>query len=337
MLPFFILLLISELNLNSIIATTYVYGVLGLIGVSIYYVIGSTIAKHFPRKYSTLSLRDMFLISFQILSTAALLVIAHYTGSIQLSFTANILILLLQFSFLASSVLAFFIYSKILDDYAAKEANRQLLNQIDYYKYQFEQIKASQTVIGRIEHDIEKHLLALKLDLKNAQASEAEQKIDALIGNLHLAGGVADSGNPDVDAILNYKAKQAMEHGIRVECGLRLPYTLNMNTTDLAVILGNALDNAIEACKTVEPAERAISVALTYEQSHLQMTFSNPFAGSVITDAAGELVTTKQEGAHGIGLKSIKDTVDKYNGVIDVAAEHGRFVLKILLFNLSTQ
>jgi sensor histidine kinase regulating citrate/malate metabolism len=256
------------------------------------------------------------------------LVIVHFTGGIQLSFFANILIILLQLSLLASSVLVFFIFDSALH-------KRELETQIDYYKYQLEQMKTAQTVIGRMEHDFEKHLLALKLDLKNAKPDEAEQKIDGLIGNLHLSEGIANSGNADVDAILNYKANLAKEYGIRVACTLRLPYTLNMNTTDLAVILGNAIDNAIEACKAVEAPERVITLSVEYEKSNLYILFSNPFVGNVQTNAAGEIVTTKTQGAfHGIGLKSIKETVDKYNGVMDIAMENSQFVLKIILFNL---
>jgi hypothetical protein len=324
MLPFFILLIISELSLNSLISNPVSFRLLGLMGVFIYYAIGSKIAKRFPRKYSSFSLSDMFLISFQILSTSTLLVIAHYTSAIQISFTANLLILLLQFSLLTSSVLVFFIFDSALH-------KRELETQIDYYKYQFEQIKASQTVIGRMEHDLEKHLLALKLDLKNSKTDVAEQKIDLLIGNLHLAEGVANSGNADVDAILNYKANPAKAHGIRMAYDLRLPYTLGVNTTDLTVIIGNALDNAIETCKAVETPERVINVDIRYDKPNLHMTFSSPFVGGFKTNAAGEFVTPKRDDFHGIGLKNMKEMVVKYDGMIDYAVVNNRFILKVQL------
>jgi hypothetical protein len=321
-------LIISKLHLNAMISNSYFYNIMGFGGVIIIFAFGRIIAYKFPRKYESLQLRDMFLISFQIFATAALLAIVHFIGELHLSFVANILIVLLQFSMLASSVLVFFIFDSAFH-------KRELETQIEYYKYQFEQIKASQTVFGRIDHDIEKHLLALKLDLKNAKPDEAEQKIDLLIGNLHIAEGVANSGNADVDAILNYKANLAKAYGIRMACDLLLPYTLNMNTTDLTVILGNALDNAIEACKEVDAPDRVIDLAIRYDKPNLHMTFANPFMGKISTDAAGELVTTKWDNLHGFGLKSIKETVEKYDGVMDIAAENNRFTLKILLFDLT--
>ncbi len=161
-----------------------------------------------------------------------------------------------------------------------------------------------------------------------------------MIGKLHLTETVANSGNMDIDAIdaiLNYKAMQASAFGIRMTCDLRLPYTLSINTTDLAVILGNALDNAIKACKVLKPPKREIAIAICYEKPNLQIAIINPFTGGIKTDAAGELMTTKPEGRHGIGLKSIRDAVEKYDGLMDIATENSRFTLKILLFNLQSQ
>jgi sensor histidine kinase YesM len=295
----------------------------------VFLVLGLFIAKKFPRKYESFNWSELYLVSYQILSIVLHTVTVHYTSSI-LSFIENIVMLFLYIALLASSVFIFFIFDSALH-------KRELEKQIEIYQYQFEQIKESQTIIGRIEHDIEKHLLALKLDLKNAQPREAEQKIDALIGTLRLAENVAESGNADMDAILNYKAMQASAFGIRMTCDLRLPYTLSINTTDLAVILGNALDNAIEACKTAKPSKREISVAIKYDKHNLSMTITNPFAGEIKTDAAGELITTKSKGRHGIGLRSIQETAEKYNGLMDITAENNLFTLKILLFNLSSQ
>jgi hypothetical protein len=341
------LLLFNEIKLVNIVSqidvakarqleTVSLYNMYGVFGALLFAVVVVVLAKKFPRKFKYFGNRDLFLMVFPIFAILMMFFLLHITSGTNISLIENLFMLLLQIGLLSSSVLLFFIYGNIIEDYAFKEENRLLLSQINYYKYQFEQIKDSQAVIGKAQHDIEKHLLALKLDLKNAQPDEAEQKIDGLIGNLHLAEGIANSGNADVDAILNYKANLAQELGIRVACDLLLPYTLNMNTTDLAVILGNALDNAIESCKAVDDPERVIDIAIRYNKPNLQMTFTNPFAGSVKTNAAGELVTTKRDGLHGIGLKSIKETVDKYGGVMDISAENNRFVLKILLFNLTS-
>ncbi len=291
---------------------------------------GLVIARYFPQKYESFGWSDLFLVSFQILTVVATTLQLLFTMETQMSVTIRLWTLALYTAFMAASVLIFFIFNGALH-------KQELEKQIALYQYQFEQMKNSQAVIGRIEHDFEKHLLALKLDLNNAQPREAEQKIDALIGNLRLSKSVADSGNADVAAIINYKATQAEEYGIRIVCDLHLPYTLNMNTTDLSIILGNAIDNAIEACKTVEPAEREIALMINYEKTNLRMAISNPFVGELKMDATGELSTTKTRGRHGIGLKSIRETVEKYDGLMDISTEGNRFILKILLFNLPSQ
>lgn len=321
---------LSELQFTALLVSPIFLAVVGFLVPLVFLFLGLFIAKMFPRKYESFKWSELYLISFQILFIASHTAMIHYSAGVQLSFAENLAMLFLNIALLVSSLLIFFIFDSALH-------KRELEKQIEVYQYQFEQIKESQAVIGRIEHDIEKHLLALKLDLKNAMPAEAEQKIDALIGNLRLAENIADSGNADVDAILNYKAMQASTFGIRMACDLRLPYTLNINTTDLTIVLGNAIDNAIEACKTVESSEREINISINYDKHNLSMTITNPFTGEIKTDAAGELVTTKTKGRHGIGLKSIQETVEKYDGLMDISAENNRFTLKILLFNLSSQ
>ncbi len=342
----FLILVFTETGADALLApqsflstmdATVLYNFSQTVTAGIYALTLFALSRLFPRKLHYFKNKDMVLVLFPLFAHLVTYALMYMTVDTNISLQESLVMILLLTGLLLSSVVVFMVYAKIMEDYAIQEENRLLQSQIDSYQYQFEQIKESQAVIGRIEHDIEKHLLALKLDLKNAMPAEAERKIDELIGNLHLAETVANSGNADVDAILNHKAMQALAFGIRVVCDLRLPYTLNINTTDLAVILGNATDNAVEACKALEPCEREIVVAISYEKPNLRIAISNPFAGKVKTDAAGELVTTKRQGRHGIGLKSIRETVEKYDGLMDIAVDGNRFTLKILLFNLTCQ
>ena len=327
MFLFFLVLIITELRLIDIAGNTVAAIIISFLTIIAFAVLGRILFLKFPRRFESFRISEMFLIFFQVLATGMLYIIGEFSGGAQISFSVNLLILLFQMALLMSSVLIFFIFDSALH-------KQELEKQIEIYQYQFEQIKESQAVVGRIEHDIEKHLLALKLDLKNAMPNQAEQKIDALIGNLRLAENVADSGNANVDAILNYKAMQASAFGIRMTCDLRLPYSLSINTTDLAVILGNAIDNAIEACGAVDQSEREVFVSISYEKPNLRMSISNPYTGEIKTDADGSPATTKAKGRHGIGLKSIREAVERYDGLIDITTADNRFLLKIMMFNL---
>ncbi len=289
----FLTLIINEIGIEDLHASALYYNLVGILTLIVYVALALIISKFFPRKYKSFRWGDMYLISFQVLTIVTTALQMGFAAEVHTSFAANLLLLILYTAFLAASLLVFFIYESALH-------KQELENQIELYQYQFEQMKNSQAIIGRIEHDIEKHLLALKLDLNNAQHHEAEQKIDALIGNLRLTKNVADSGNTDVDAIINYKATQAGEFGIRMVCDLRIPYTLHMDTTDLSIIMGNAIDNSIEACKSVAPDEREIAVSVIYDKPNLCMSVSNPYYGELKTDANGDYVTTKPKGRHGI-------------------------------------
>jgi sensor histidine kinase YesM len=326
----FLTLILGELRIEELHVSAFYYNLVQILTLSLFIVLTLTIPKIFPRKYQYLSWREAFLILFQMVAVGAgLITTANYKAG-YISIAASFGVMIIHIALLASSILIFFTFSSALH-------KKELEKQIELYYYQFEQMKNSQAAIGRIEHDFEKHLMALKLDLNNEQPREAEKKIDMLIGNVRLSRNIADSGNADVDAIINYKAAQAGEFGINMICDLQLPYTLNMNTTDLSIILGNAIDNAIEACSAVEPEDREVAITILYEKPNLRISISNPFTGNVKTDAGGELITTKTKGHHGIGLKSIRETVGKYDGLIDISAKDNRFTLRILLFNLQSQ
>ena len=99
----------------------------------------------------------------------------------------------------------------------------------------------------------------------------------------------------------------------------------------MSVILGNAIDNAIEAAKETE--ERRVSVILQYTKGRLLIQISNPYSGELQLGTSGEYLTKKAEKEnHGYGLKSIKDVVEKSGGVMNIEAKEGRFILTILLY-----
>ena len=99
----------------------------------------------------------------------------------------------------------------------------------------------------------------------------------------------------------------------------------------MSVILGNAIDNAIEAAEKTE--EKYICLLLQYTKGRLLIQISNPYTGELKMGASGEYLTGKTEKEyHGFGLKNIRDTVEKYGGVMDINAKDRKFTLTILLY-----
>ena len=110
-----------------------------------------------------------------------------------------------------------------------------------------------------------------------------------------------------------------------------LPETMEVNTDDMVVILGNLLDNAIEACERAE-FPKYINLFMNYEKGCLILNVRNSF-DKVINKEYGEFVTRKKDKSlHGLGLKNVKNTVGKYNGMIEFASDEKEFSVNIILY-----
>ena len=96
-------------------------------------------------------------------------------------------------------------------------------------------------------------------------------------------------------------------------------------------MLGNLLDNAIEATEKLE-SEKDIFVSLVYQKEKLLIKIRNPYAGVLKKDRAGNYKSEKKDREnHGIGLKSVRKVVEKYEGVMEIHTEDQVFEMCVIL------
>jgi sensor histidine kinase regulating citrate/malate metabolism len=105
-----------------------------------------------------------------------------------------------------------------------------------------------------------------------------------------------------------------------------------IGTIDLYAILGNAMDNAIEAVqKFQEPEKRQIDVIIHRQQNFLVMNFINPMPDQIVYEGDFPVTTKGDRQYHGFGLRSIRHFVKKYDGFMNVSVDDGCFSLKIMI------
>jgi len=132
-----------------------------------------------------------------------------------------------------------------------------------------------------------------------------------------------------VDVIANTKLSQCTVEKIRIAVNIS-PFALEMDDIDICIILGNLFDNAIEACRAVE-GDRFIYFEMAEYKGYVKVLIRNSVNGSVLENNP-ELKTTKKEKRfHGVGLKSVKDTVRKYGGMIDFYEQNQEFTADVWL------
>lgn len=202
---------------------------------------------------------------------------------------------------------------------------------VDYEMQSAKRSMQTNEEILRLYHDMKNHLVALRT-LDNTR--EAGQYIDTLLEQVAGYETNVHTGHSVVDSILSEKVQRGKRESIDFNICLDLNSLDQMEPMDLVTIFGNAVDNAIEACMDLPVGtDRIIYIKSSFYANFLAIKISNQFTGSM-QEKEGRLMTRKENVAmHGIGLSSIRRSVEKYNGnmEINIDPENHWFRLMILL------
>ena len=178
-------------------------------------------------------------------------------------------------------------------------------------------------------HDYHNHLQTLKARLDMGQTAGARDYLDRLEQDLDGIRAVAETGNVRVDAILNAKLSLVLKQGIRLSFKATVPKQLTVSDIDLCIILGNLIDNAVDACEKVEEDGRFLRLYIGVLRQQLYLSVTNATAET--TRRENTALRTAKRGSHGHGLGRIDRVVKKYGGYLNRQNEPGVFATEILL------
>lgn len=186
----------------------------------------------------------------------------------------------------------------------------------------------------RVRHDLNGYLVDLKASIQSGRFEDAEAKIDNILSHNSLYGDeVSRSGNLVIDSLINYKYSLAQKEGIEMKCYVFVPETLDFDGADLCIILGNLLDNALEAVKNLPAEKGRIELSMSQVKGSLSIVVKNPYEGKILEDRNGQLLTNKPDKKnHGIGLDSVRRAVGRYNGELLTEYGNGMFRATVLLY-----
>ncbi len=193
-----------------------------------------------------------------------------------------------------------------------------------YYMENLEQL------IGKLKserHDYNNHLSVIHGLLESDETDKAKSYAAALVKNAVEYQSIVNVPYPAVRALLNHKLSIARESGIALKLDVGLPENLNLSEFDLTAILGNLLDNSMEACAGIH-SEPYLEFTLKYQPNYLVIRISNPFL-----NAPEDMNrSTKPDGEnHGFGLKNVKYLVERHNGLIEIKHHDNIFEVDIAL------
>lgn len=179
-------------------------------------------------------------------------------------------------------------------------------------------------------HDYRNHIQNMKIQLAEGNYEKLDEYLSELSDDLNTVDTVIKTGNVMADAILNSKLSVAEKLNVRLNVKAVIPDRLPMSDVELCAVMGNLLDNAVEACAALPESERFIRVYMGKLKEHFYVSVQNS-AGSV-RESGGVYLSTKGNGEnHGYGIFRIDRLVKKYGGYVNRQNEQGVFATEIML------
>lgn len=176
----------------------------------------------------------------------------------------------------------------------------------------YDQLRVQQEETRALWHDISKYLRAAQVDSSNKALQQVQEMLDGI-------DCVVDVSNRIVSVILNEYVQATKATQIALDLDVQVPEVLFVTAADLYVLIGNTMDNSIEACQDLPPEQRKISLKLKMHNNILFYEISNPYQEAHLHRIRNHY--------HGYGLKNVERCVEKYNGTVETSKCSGIFTV----------
>lgn len=203
--------------------------------------------------------------------------------------------------------------------------------QNDLVEKHFEEVENMYWQTRGWRHDLKNHIQTMKAHMVMGEYDRLKEYMDELDTDLNRVDQIVKTGNVKIDAVLNSKLSLARAKHIDVEAKAIVPRELAVSEVDLSVILGNLMDNAMEACLKISQEERRfLRVYIDVLKGQLYIYVMNSTQDSP-RRMGKTYLTTKGSRNHGFGLMRMDKVVEKYHGYLDRQHEEGVFATEVLL------
>ena len=198
---------------------------------------------------------------------------------------------------------------------------KQLNMQLSHYTALTSQYEANR----RIRHDILHHVNTIQYLLANGQQQEATEYADQFLSENQRSSQLGQCDNPIVDAFLYGRVQEAKMQGIAIETRIILPVELPVSNTDLVIVFGNLMDNAVEACTKLENPK--IQLDAHIEKGYLVIMESNP----AVPEPEAHKQRRIPELERGVGMHILESVAEKYQGSCVSETKDGSYCVSMFL------
>lgn len=208
-------------------------------------------------------------------------------------------------------------------DMTTKEFQQSLLQS------QYNEIKEIYLQMRGWRHDYHNHMQTMKAYLAMDNLKDLEEYLDELEEDLKGIDTMVKSGNNMIDAIINSKLSLAKKDSIKLNVKIKVLPKLSISDVDLCVIIGNLLDNAIEASRKIPEENRFIRLYMDTVGQQFYLSIQNS-AKEILNFNERNYISSKR-GEHGLGMKRVRLLVEKYKGYLNLQNEPGIFASEVTI------
>ena len=217
-----------------------------------------------------------------------------------------------------------------MGEYYEDTSHFQLLeNQLRAGLEYMESLQQAHKKIRQIAHDFKNQMSIVNMLLVNEKYDKARDYLSEISDTVEQNVLPVHTNNVVIDAVLNQMFIIAASKKITMNFNIQDLEKLMMNVSDLATILNNGINNAIEACEKLPPGKpRLIEIQISNEERELIISIRNTTVEKELQIVNNTLLTTKPDAVnHGLGIESIKSAVKKYDGKLFLECQNYNFHL----------
>ena len=231
--------------------------------------------------------------------------------------------------FLAVYYLLYIQANAIVEKYALEKRQLLMAQQEKLWEAELSRQKEAAALAAQQRHDLHHHNTVVMGLLQSGEIEKLQLYMKSFDSSIDVQNSSSYCLHPIANSILNYYAERAQSEDIQTSFDVNVPESMGIDPVDLTCILGNALENALEACQRL-PHDQAkgIQVKAIYLDHRLRVMVENTCDATISFE--GELPVTSKVGG-GTGTRSILYTAERYDGTAGFSVVNGKFMTQIVL------
>ena len=278
-------------------------------------------------KTVTFKFQDYFLIilfpitMLYVMWTMSISILSYASKAVMLFYLPAVLLLIISFLGI------YYLIYRIGKNNSEREKRLLYEQMLKYEEKRYGDIEGVLEQLRKIRHDMNHQLLLMKMKLDGKDYNGAEKELEGIMDNVSNVGSIIKTNNKVIDYMVNTKLGSLPYASVMVTG--ELDGLSVLDEMDLSIIMGNLIDNAVEAVKNLESPK--IELSIYQKDNYINMVFKNTVEKSVL-ESNPQLITSKADKAnHGYGLKSVKEIMERTKGDISFYEEDGLFVVHLMI------